>query len=144
MAAGARFQNSFQNGFQPMTRITNPKETIIAVPASGGAAVIISATKTARYIEIQECAPSTYNNTGNAPFAPQGLVYQKPDDNYVASFPLLPGEIVAIGDNNWRSKASIGWQGATDPAGNSIPATPYIKVLSATATATQVRLREWS
>lgn len=127
-----------------MPRITNPKETIVAVPASGGTPAVISATKSSKYVEIEECAPADYDNTGAHPFAPQGLVYQKPDDNFTASYALLPGEILPLGDDTYRAKLGFGFPGATDPAGNSIPATVYIQCLSATATATQVRIREWS
>jgi hypothetical protein len=127
-----------------MTRITNPKETIVVINASGGTPVKISASKFAKYVEIQECAPTNYNNTGNEPFAPQGLVYQKPDDGFVASFPLLPGEILPLGDNTYRAKIAFATPAMTDPANQTIPATVYIQALSATSTATQVRVREWS
>jgi hypothetical protein len=127
-----------------MTRVSNPKETIVAINASGGAVTAISASKSSKYVEIQECPPQTYNNTGSEPFAPQGLLYTKPDDNFVTEYPLLPGEILPLGDNSYRGKLGFGFAGATDPAGNSIPATVYIKAISATSTATQVRVREWS
>ena len=124
-----------------MPRITNPKTTVIAIPSSGQ--VLISATKTAKYVEIQECPPANFNN-GSNPYAPTGLLFALPDDGYVQEYGLIPGSIWSAGDNTWRSKPSIGWQGATDPAGNSIPATPYMKAASAGGVATQVTLKEWS
>jgi hypothetical protein len=123
------------------TRISNPSETIVAINGSGGAAVKISASKFAKYVEIQECPPKGYTGSN---FAPEGLVYQKPDDNFVASYPLLPGEVLPLGDNTYRGKLGFASPAMTDPANNSIPATVYIQVLSATVTATQVRVREWS
>lgn len=126
-----------------MTRQSNPKTTLINVNASGGTVVLISATKFAKYVEIQEAPPANFDNNAH-PYAPQGLVFQLPDDNYTASYGLVPGEIWSIGDNTWRSKTSIGSPAMTDPANNAIPATPYMKVISATGTATQITLREWS
>lgn len=126
-----------------MARQTNPKRTLIQVPATGGAVVLVSATKTARYVEIQEVPPSNFDNNAN-PYAPQGLLYQLPDDNFTQSYGLVPGAVLLFGDLNWRSKPSIGQIKMTDPAGQAIAATPYVKVLSATATATQIELREFS
>lgn len=125
------------------TRITNPKTTVIAIPASGGAAVKISASKFAKYVEIQECPPSNFDNNAH-PFAAQGLLFQLPDDNFTQSYGLNPGAVWSIGDNTWRSKAGVSSPAMTDPAGNAIAATVYIQALSATATATQVRVQEWS
>lgn len=129
-----------------MSQLTqvNPKETIIAVNGSGGAFVPINSTKFARYVEIAECAPGGGSFTG-ANFAPQGINYEKPDDNFAQQYPLLPGETFPDGDNNWKRDKAAGLPaGMTDPAGQSIPAVTYCKMRSATVTATQVRLREWS
>ena len=126
-----------------MTRVSNPTEIIVPINGSGGAAVKISASKFAKYVEIQECPPKNFDNNTH-PFAPQGLLYQKPDDNFVASYPLLPGEVLPLGDNTYRSHVGFANPDMKDPANNDIPATVYIQVLSATATATQVRVREWS
>jgi hypothetical protein len=124
-----------------MPRITNPKTTVIAVPATGQ--VLISATKNCKYAEIVECPPATFND-GSIPFAPQGLLYTLPDDNYTAEYALLPAQTWAGGDNTYRGKLGFAFQGATDPAGQTIPATPYMKVASSSGVATQIRLTEWS
>src|SRR5579863_8378615 len=126
-----------------MARQTNPKTRIISIPAAGGSPVIISASKMCRYVEIEECPPANFDNNTHA-FAPQGLLFQLPDDGYTRSYGLVPGLIWSIGDKDWRSKPSVAWAGGNDPAGNAIPATPYMQALSATATATQVQVREWS
>jgi hypothetical protein len=124
-----------------MTRITNPKYTVIAIPAAGQ--VLISATKSCKYVEIVEVPPATFNNT-TVPFAPQGLLYALPDDNYVHEYGLLPAQTWTGGDNTYRGKLGFAFQGATDPAGNTIPATPYMKIASASGVATQIQLTEWS
>ena len=128
----------------PTTRITNPKMSPpIAVAASGGALKLIAATKFARYVEISECAPGGTAFTGGN-FSPQGLVYYLPDDGYVQGYPLLPGATLALGDNNYPQQRGLGVPPMTDAAGNSIAGTPYCKVVSATATTSQIQLKEWS
>ena len=88
---------------EPTTRQSNPKRTVVAINASGGALVLISASKFAKYVEITECPPEGTSDT----YAPQGLIVTLPDDGYVAQFGLPPGLIWSIGDNSWRSKASV-------------------------------------
>jgi len=127
-------------------RITNPKKRIITINGSGGAVVAISASKFARYIEIQECPPgggaaATFTG-GN--FAAQGMNYQQPDDGFTNWLGLAPGAVLALGDNNWRRDVGFGVPVRTDPAGNSIAATIYGKFISATVTGTQVEVREFN
>ena len=125
---------------EPTTRQSNPKRTVVAINASGGALVLISASKFAKYVEITECPPEGTSDT----YAPQGLIVTLPDDGYFTQFGLPPGLIWSIGDNSWRSKASVAAPAMTDPAGNAIAATPYVKLVSATGTATNVQVTEWS
>lgn len=123
----------------PTTRQTNPKRTLVAINASGGALVLISASKFAKYVEIQECPPED-----SVTFNPQGLIYTLPDDGYVYEYPLVPGQIWSAGDESYRGKLGFAIPAMTDPANNSIPATPYMKAISGTGTATQVMVTEWS
>lgn len=127
----------------PTTRISNPKVTYLPVAAAGGTALLVAATKFCRYAEIQECPPKTFDNNAN-PYAPWGLTYQLPDDGYTATHGLVPGVVLSFGDRNWARDRGIGVAPMTDPAGNSIAGTPFAKITSATATVTQVELREWS
>lgn len=124
---------------EPTTRQTNPSRRVISINAAGGLPVLISASKFAKYVEITECPP-----LDSITFAPQGLIITEPDDGYVTQLPLAPGLVWSIGDNSWRSKASVAAPAMTDPANNNIPATPYIKAISGTSTATQVMVTEWS
>lgn len=125
-------------------KISNPKITgPTAIAAAGGTLVLIAATKNAKYVEIQECAPSTFDNAAT-PYAPQGLIYTLPDDGFVVKHALLPGAILSFGDNTFKRDRAIGVGPMTDPAGNAILGTPYCKLVSATATTTQTEQREWS
>ena len=129
------------------TRQSNPKKTIVTIPGSASAPVLISASKFCRrYVEIQECPPSggavaTFTG-GN--YAPQGLNYTLPDDAYSTNYALIPGSILPLGDNNWKRDGGYGVPAMTDPAGNTNAATPFGKFISATVTATKVEVREWS
>lgn len=117
---------------------TIPKKRTIAVNASNGAGyVLISSTIFAGYVEIQEMPPSTYTGT----FTAQGLTYTLPDDNYVTVYVLTPGTILQLGDQILHNR-SIGTVKITFPDGSS-RTTTYLKVQSATTSATQVEVREW-
>jgi hypothetical protein len=124
---------------EPTTRQTNPFRRVISINASGGALVLISASKFAKYVEIQECPPED-----SVTYAPQGLIYTLPDDGYTAQLPLVPGMIWSGGDSSYRGKLGFASPAMTDPANNAIPATPYMKAISGTGTATQVMVTEWS
>jgi len=115
----------------------SPIRRVIAINGSGGAAVIIKSTTFARYVEIQECPPTNFDNNAN-PFAPQGLLYQLPADGNTASFGLLPGVVWSLGDQNYPMTRPVGSPTWTDPAGQAAGGTEYMQVKSATATATQV------
>lgn len=118
---------------------TMPKKTVVPVNASNGAGyVLISATIFAGYVEIQEMPlGSTYSGS----FTAQGLTYKLPDDNYTAIYALTPGTILQLGDSINKNR-SIGTVKLTFPDGSS-RTTPYLKVQSATTTATQVEVREF-
>lgn len=129
-----------------MANLTNPKRRTIAVNGSAGALVLISASIFTGYVEIQECPPGseqagggTY--TGGA-FTGQGLNYQRADENYANTYPLIPGQILQFGDAI-RKNEGIGTPSWTYPDGSVRAATPLIKVISASVTASQVEVREW-
>lgn len=118
---------------------SDPKRTIIVVNASGGAQVLVSATQFDGYVEITECPPATY--AGGA-FTGQGCLYQRADENYANTYPLVAGAILQFGDAIQKNRGE-GVLAMTMPDGSSRPATPFIKIISATATATNVQLSEW-
>lgn len=127
------------------TKVAIPKIRVIAIAASGGTAVTISASIFCRYMEITECPPSTFDN-GAHPYAPQGLVYTRADETpiaYTTKYGLIPGDTLAFGDKQFARDRAIGQPGWTDPAGTANPATPFVKLVSATATTTQVQVSEW-
>jgi hypothetical protein len=119
---------------------SDPVRREIVVPATGGNPVLISASIFTGYIEITEVPAIPY--AGGA-FTGQGCVYQRADENYVNTYPLPTGATLAIGDPilKNRSEGAPGW---TFPDGSVRPATPFIKILSATGTATTVEVREWA
>jgi hypothetical protein len=122
-----------------MANIGTPKRTIVAINASGGAQKVISASIFCGYAEVTECPPATY--AGGA-FTGQGLLYQRADENYANTYPLTPGQILQVGDAI-RKEHSEGIPGFTYPDGSTRPATPWFKIISATATPTQVMVTEW-
>ena len=126
-----------------------PRRRIVAINGSGGAYVLVQASGPCRYMEIQECPPGGGTFTGSN-FAPQGLNYQRGDENYANTYPANPGEILTLGDQSWHRERMIGLPaGMTDPAGNPIASSTgqseqsSLKIISATATATQVMVKEW-
>lgn len=121
---------------------SNPKRRVIAVNGSGGAFVTISASKFARYIEIAECPADGGAFTGT--FTAQGLNYQLPDDNFATTHPLAAGATFVLGQKEDPSQKCFGQPGWTTPDNQTVPATVYMKVKSATVTATNVEVREWS
>jgi|SRR5581483_7696476 len=123
--------------------IGQPKRTVVAINGNAGAFVTISASRFARYVEIAECPPNGGAFTGGN-YAPQGINYQIPDDNFQAQFALVPGDTFAIGEKDFPRDRAVGQPGWTDPDGKNVPATVYCKMKSATVTATEVEVREWS
>lgn len=122
--------------------IGQPKRTVIALNASGGAYVSIPCSRFARYVEISECPPDGGSFTGGN-YAPQGTNFTLPDDGFVHVNALLPGDVMPIGDRNFPRDRG-GQPGWTDPTGAAVGATIYCKMKSATITATQVQVLEWS
>jgi len=123
---------------------------IVPINGSGGAAVTISATCSSRKVVIQECAPENPPDgssfTGGN-FNPQGINYTLPNSNAPAQvYPLLPADQLVF-DNPWAQGHCAGvLQGVaaqTNPGGQTIPATIYCTMISATATATQVLVIEY-
>lgn len=133
-----------------MSTFAGGKRTIYQINASGGALVSIVATAGSRKVVIQECPPedppgaSTYNG---ANFAPQGSQYTLPDDGFVQIFPLLPDDQLVFENHIAQGRGAGSFQGGpaqTDPGGRTIPARIYCKLISATATATQVLVIEYA
>lgn len=122
--------------------LQDPIRRVIAINGSAGAKVLISASCFARYVEIQECPPNggTYNG---ANFAPQGLNYNRPNDNYVATYGLNPADIITLGDRQAPRDRAVGTVALPFPDGSTVAATPYVQAISATVTATQVEVREF-
>lgn len=124
--------------------MSNPQRTVIDINGSGGAFVLLSASLGSwGYVEVAECPPGGSGNYAGGDYAAQGLEYQLASENYANTYPAVPGEIISIGDA-FRKNRSIGMGGFTLPGGEVRPGTPYMKVRSATATATQVLVKEWS
>jgi len=121
-----------------VSNVADPKERIIAVNGSGGGQVLISASIFTGYVEIEECPPAAYVGAFNA----QGIVYQRADENYANNYPLVPGDAIIIGDSVQKNR-SMGVPQMTMADQTVRPATPFVKVISATVTATNVRVREW-
>lgn len=118
-----------------------PKRTIWKINGSAGAAVKITSAVPAAYVEIQECPPNggTFNGSN---YAPLGLNYQLPDDNFTATFGLNPGDIFPVGDATNKNR-QIGMKQISFPDGSNSQATVYGQFISAQAGGTQVEVREW-
>lgn len=133
-----------------MSTFSSGKRTIYPVNGSGGAYVPIPCTASSRKVVIQECPPENPpdgSNWNGANFAPQGLNFTRPDDGFVQVFPLLPDDPLILEHPLAAGKAGGSLQGTPqqqDPAGRTIPATIYCKLISATATATQVEVIEYA
>jgi len=131
-----------------------PKRTVYAVPASPtNAPLLVPITVPGvNYIEIAECPPTGTlagpPNSNN--FQPQGLAYALPDDGFLQYKGLVPGDFIPIGDHDAGSRAGggrgLGFPARPDPGnpGQFIPARIIAAVVSATATPTQVEVREWA
>lgn len=124
-----------------VTNISNPKRRVIAINGSAGAYVLVSASIFAGYAEIAECPPGGGAFTG-ANGNPQGLNIQRADENYVNTYGLNPGAIWAIGDAI-RKDRSEGVPSFGMADSSTRPATPWVKVISATVNATQIQVTEW-
>lgn len=118
---------------------------IIALNANAGAFVSISATRTSRYVLVDEVP-----NPGAAltpPFVPQGLSYQLPDDSFATTIDNVPGQPIEIGNPLARENAMgsvVGQLGQQFPGGQTTTATVLLKAKSATANAVYVRVSEVS
>ncbi|PYP83000.1 MAG: hypothetical protein DMG65_25245 [Candidatus Angelobacter sp. Gp1-AA117] len=117
-----------------------PKTTLISLNANTGAFTTITASIPARRVEIREDESVTA----------QGLQYQKPDDNFTATFnvgtpagpdqpQIVLGNPIATGHG---SSPLLGLP-AQNTGGSSTPATTYLKVRSRTASTTTIRVVEY-
>ena len=120
---------------------SSPIRRVIAINGSGGAYVLISASQGSfGYVELTEC-PAVATYAGGV-FVGEGLTYQRADENYANTYDLPPGGILQIGDAIQKNQA-VGISSMTMPDGQARPATPYWKVRSASANATNVQTSEY-
>jgi hypothetical protein len=130
-------------------------ENVYAIPADGGAAFAVPVTlmgcKRMEIVEVPAASQATPFAPGANP-AVQGLQYQfKLQDgsgNFDGQWKLQaqPGLAIVLGDQvgEWHgSGRALGNKAWTDPAGNAIPASTPIKLLSQTAVATNVSVKEY-
>src|SRR5579864_9530233 len=115
------------------------RTTLYNLNNNAGAFTPIPSTIPARRVEVREDESVT----------PQGLQYQKPDDNFTATYnvdspagpgqpQIVPGNVVAHG----QGYGSLLGVPAQSIGGASIPATTYLKVCSRTAAVTTIRVVE--
>ena len=121
------------------TNVGTPVRRIVAINGSAGAYVLISASIFAGYAEVVETPSEPY--AGGA-FVGQGLNYQRSDENYANTYPLVPGQILQVGDAI-NKRHSEGVPAMTMADSSVRPATPWFKIISATVTATAVQVSEW-
>ena len=116
-----------------------PKTTLYSLNNNAGAFTSIPSTIPARRVEVREDEAVT----------PQGLQYQKPDDNFTATYnvgspagpdqpQIVLGNVVAHG----HGYGPLLGVPAQSTGGSTIPATTYLKVRSRTASTTTVRVVE--
>jgi hypothetical protein len=127
--------------------MSEPKRTIYAINASGGARVSIPLTVNGcPYVEIVECPPDKDNYTGSN-FAPQGLIMTLPDDSFTDQIGVNPAAIISFGNSNAMGRPGggkgLGFQSRPSPGAANISGTTYCNLVSATAVATQVQVSEW-
>lgn len=116
-----------------------PKTTLYILNGSAGAFTAIPSTIPARRVELREDESVTA----------QGLQYQKPEDNFTATFvcgtPAGPDQPqIVLGNVVAHAHGGGNLLGlpAQSTGGVSIPATTYIKVKSKSATGTTLRVTE--
>lgn len=118
------------------------KEKMVAVNGSGGAYVSITADWACRGLEVVEAPdPATYDGTN---FNAQGLTYQLPTDAFATTLAVEPGEPINRGNRIAEGNGFgplLGGPAQNTPGGQVIAATVLLKVRSATATGTQVKVR---
>jgi len=117
-----------------------PKTTLYSLNNNAGAFTSIPSTIPARRVEVREDESVTT----------QGLQYQKPDDNFTATYNVgTPGPPdqpqIALGNPVAQGHGRGPLQGlpAQNTGGSSIPATTYLKVRSRTGTTTTIRVVEY-
>ena len=120
-----------------------PKTSLITLNNSSGAFTSIAASIPARRVEIRE---------DEAPTGPQGLQYQKPDDNFTATYTCgTPGPPdqpqIALGNivgnlKGYGPVLAMPDQSSGKGASGQT-AGIYVKVRSNTATITKIRVVEY-
>lgn len=120
-----------------------PKVTVIALNGNQGLFVNIPCSRWSRYVEINECPPDKSTYVGDN-YAPQGVNYSLPDDNFTEVFGLIAGNMLIRGSRDNPRDRAIGNPGWTDAFGQAAGGTIYCKMRSATVAVTQVEVREWS
>jgi hypothetical protein len=130
-------------------------ENYYTVPADNGAAFAVPVTlmgcKRMEIVEVPAPSQAAAFAPGTTPSL-QGLQYQwKLQDgsgNFDGQWKLQaqPGLAIVLGDQvaEWKGGGrAIGNKSWTDPAGNAIPASTPIKLLSQTATQTYISVKEY-
>ena len=131
---------------------SQPKRTTYAINGDAGAFVNIPCTMAAvKVMEIEEVPP--VSGAGQGTLSLQGLQYQVWDPSLVATPGAVaggygptqqaaPGEFIVLGDGF----TVLGWQAqpANWASAAGRPADVPVKILSGTATATQVQVREYT
>ena len=116
-----------------------PKTTLYNLNNNAGAFTAIPSTIPARRVEVREDESVT----------PQGLQYQKPDDNFTATYnvgspagpdqpQIVLGNVVAHG----HGYGMLLGVPAQTSGGANIPPTTYLKARSRTAAVTTIRVVE--
>lgn len=125
--------------------MSTAQRRVININAAGGALVLVAATAGSRKVVIQECPPAAGVWNG-ANWNAQGLNYTLPDDAFVTIYPLLPDDPLVFDNPIAQGAGGGSLQGGpaqSDPAGRTIAARVYCKLVSA-ALATQVLVIEYS
>ena len=117
-----------------------PKTTLYPLNTNAGAFTSIPSTIPARRVEVREDDSATT----------QGLQYQKPDDNFTATYnvgtsgsPDQPQIVLGNPVAQGHGASPLLGLPAQSTGGSSIPATTYLKVRSRTATTTTIRVVEY-
>lgn len=115
------------------------KTTFLALNGSGGAFKAVVADRTVRRLIITEDAAA----------ALQGLQFQLPDDNFVQIYQTQAGPppaVVTLGSEialQTGGGSAIGHGPQQDPGGKTIAGTTMLKLRSASATVTNVWVKEY-
>ncbi|HLJ25319.1 MAG TPA: hypothetical protein VKY85_01265 [Candidatus Angelobacter sp.] len=114
-----------------------PAERLIALNAAGGAQVAVLSTIPARYADFME----------DESVAPQGLIYQSPEDGFAGTYQVGPAtEPLVLANDVARGRGHSPLLGAgqqsSSGAFNFRAADTLLKATSSTQVTTKIRVRE--